>query len=85
LHLEQFLQELQPLLLQVLQFLQALQVLHVEQVLPASQVLQVGEVVALFVAGHAAAAPVIAITKKTNMKILTAFTIVFCIVFFLLI
>jgi hypothetical protein len=32
--------------------------------------------------GHAAA--VIAITKKTNMKILTAFTKVFCIVFFLL-
>lgn len=77
LHLVQFLQVLQPLLLQVLQFLQALQVL---QVLEASQVLQVGEVVLLVTFGHAAAA-VIAITKKTNIKMLTALTIVFCIIF----
>lgn len=73
LHLVQFLQALQPLLLQVLQFLQALHVVLV-QVLP-SQVL--GEVAAF---GQAAAA-VIAITKKTSIKILTALTIVFCIIF----
>jgi hypothetical protein len=74
LHLVQFLQATQPLVLQVLQLLQALQV-ALEQVLP-SQVLE-GEVAAF---GQAAAA-VIAITKKTNIKILTALTIVFCIMF----
>lgn len=82
LHLVQFLQALQPLLLQVLQFLQALQVVQVlEQVLEASQVLlQVGEVVVHVDVVHAAAA-VIDITKKINIKILTALTIVFCIIF----
>lgn len=73
LHLVQLLQALQPFVLQLLQLLQALHVALV-QVLP-SQVL--GEVVAF---GQAAAA-VIAITKKTSIKMLTALTIVFCIIF----
>jgi len=90
LHLEQFLQALQPLLAQLLQLLQALQVLEALQVLGSLQVLaaealQVGQVlevaVVLFANGHDAAAPVIAITKKTNIKMLTALIIVFCIIF----
>ena len=84
----QFLQALQPLLLQVLQFLQALQV-ALAQVLLSYALVQVllVQVLPSQVLGEAvvdpehAAAAVMDITKKTSMKILTALTIVFCIIF----
>ena len=74
LQLVQFLQDSQPLAIHVLRFL--LQALHVVlvKVLPSQVLVEVD-------ASGQAAAAVTAIMKKTNIKMLTALTIVLCLYF----